>query len=375
MEISGRKYLYDVVYGALRQEILEGKIECGMLLPSEREISLRFNVERATVRKALQLLVDDKLVEKKPGVGTKVTFKKRVETLSTSTEHKRVIGFFMSDDSQSGLSITQPFYAELFYQLEQECKKKDYQLIYVSISEETDIIELLNSQDFCPVIFVSLVDSGLIEQAKLSKIPMIIINNAFDGVVSISYDNVSGAYQMMKYLYHMGHRDIAIISASEKYYSTKEKLEGCYRAAKELGLKLKKNNIVYSEHWDYQNGYSCTRDLLMERDKKDYPTAIFAFNDFMAIGVIQALKDLSLRVPEDISVAGFDNIEMLKYMERDLTTMDADIGLLARMLINDNIQQLIKAPESGMQIITPVKLVKGSTVKKIEWRTAITKAI
>ena len=115
MEISGRKYLYDVVYGALRQEILEGKIECGMLLPSEREISLRFNVERATVRKALQLLVDDKLVEKKPGVGTKVTFKKRVETLSTSTEHKRVIGFFMSDDSQSGLSITQPFYAELFY--------------------------------------------------------------------------------------------------------------------------------------------------------------------------------------------------------------------------------------------------------------------
>ena len=95
----------------------------------------------------------------------------------------------------------------------------------------------------------------------------------------------------------------------------------------------------------------------------------------MAIGVIQALKDLSLRVPEDISVAGFDNIEMLKYMERDLTTMDADIGLLARMLINDNIQQLIKAPESGMQIITPVKLVKGSTVKKIEWRTAITKAI
>ena len=68
--------MYDVVYGALRQEILEGKIECGMLLPSEREISLRFNVERATVRKALQLLVDDKLVEKNLGWEPRLPLKK-----------------------------------------------------------------------------------------------------------------------------------------------------------------------------------------------------------------------------------------------------------------------------------------------------------
>ena len=148
MEINGRKYLYDIVYDTLKTEILEGKLDYGVLLPSEREIAIRFSVERTTVRKALQLLVDDGLVEKKAGIGTKVIFRKVGRKKESSSEHKKVIGFFMSDDAQNGFSITQPFYAQLFYSLEIECRKKDYQLMYASVNEDTNVRELLDSQDY-----------------------------------------------------------------------------------------------------------------------------------------------------------------------------------------------------------------------------------
>lgn len=371
MEISGRKYLYDIVYDTLKTEILEGKLDYGVLLPSEREISIRFSVERTTVRKALQLLVDDGLVEKKAGVGTKVIFRKMGRKKDSVSEHKKVIGFFMSDDAQNGFSITQPFYAQLFYCLEIECKKKDYQLMYASVNEETNIRELLDSQDFYLIIFVSILADQFADIVKNAHVPALFVNNTSDSGVSLSYDNAEGTYLMMKYLYQMGHREIAIISASEKYFSTKRKMEGIFRATKELGFRIKKSNIIYSGNWDYQNGYNCTRELLEGRDRKDYPTTIFAFNDFMAIGAIQALKDMSLRIPEDISVAGFDNIDMLKYMERDLTTIDTDIPLMARMILDENVMQLVREMRTGFRLTTPVKLVKGSTVRRIEWKAPV----
>ena len=371
MEINGRKYLYDIVYDTLKTEILEGKLDYGVLLPSEREISIRFSVERTTVRKALQLLVDDGLVEKKAGIGTKVIFRKVGRKKESSSEHKKVIGFFMSDDAQNGFSITQPFYAQLFYSLEIECRKKDYQLMYASVNEDTNVRELLDSQDYYLIIFVSSLADQFADIVKSAHVPALLLNNACEAVGSVSYDNAEGTYRMLKYLYYMGHRDIAIISASEKYFSTKRKMEGIFRATQELGIKIRKSNIVYSGNWDYQNGYNCTRELLEGRDRKDYPTTIFAFNDFMAIGAIQALKDMSLRVPEDISVAGFDNIDMLKYMERDLTTIDTDIPLMARMILNDNVMQMARELGTGFQITTPIKLIKGSTVKRIEWKTPV----
>lgn len=373
METGGRKYLYDIVYDTLKTEILEGKLDYGVLLPSEREIALRFSVERTTVRKALQLLVEDNLVEKKAGIGTKVIFRRVGRKRENTAEHKKVIGFFISDDAQNGLSITQPFYAQLFYSLEIECKKKDYQLMYASVNEDTNMLELLDSQAFYLIIFVSSLADQFVDILNSAHVPVLLLNNASESVGSVSYDNAEGTYRMLKYLYQMGHRDIAIISASEKYFSTKRKMEGIFRASKELGIKIRKSNIVYSGNWDYLNGYNCTRELLEGRERKDYPTTIFAFNDFMAIGAIQALKDMSLRVPEDISVAGFDNIDMLKYMERDLTTVDTDIPFLARMLTDDNVMQMARELGNGFQITTPVKLIKGSTVKRIEWKSPVIK--
>lgn len=371
MKSNGKKFLYHVVYETLKEEILEGKLDYGVLLPSEREISLRFSVERTTVRKALQMLVDDALVEKKPGIGTKVVFRKMGRKKETVGEHKKTIGFFMQGDERSGLGITQPFYSQLFHQLEIECKQRDYQLLYSSVSEDTDVQELLESQDYYLILFMSSLADQYSEIVENPYVPVLLVNNYNSKVMSISYDNSEGAYQMMRHMYNMGHRDIAIISAFESYFCTKMKMAGVVRAANELGLKIRKSNIALSDKWDYQNGYDCAKDLLRGRDKKDYPTAIFAFNDFMAIGAIRALKDLGIRVPEDISVVGFDNIDMLTFMERDLTTMDTDISLMAKTIMDPNVIELARETKAGIQIITPVQLVKGGTLKKIEPKSIV----
>ena len=92
MKANGKKFLYEEVYETLKGEILEGVLDYGVRLPSEREISLRFSVERTTVRKALQMLVDDALVEKQPGIGTRVVFRKMGRKKEKTQEHKKTIG-------------------------------------------------------------------------------------------------------------------------------------------------------------------------------------------------------------------------------------------------------------------------------------------
>lgn len=371
MKANGKKFLYEEVYETLKKEILDGELDYGVRLPSEREISLRFSVERTTVRKALQMLVDDALVEKQPGIGTRVVFRKMGRKKEKSVEHKKTIGFFMQGDESSGLGITQPFYAQLFHQLEIECKQRDYQIIYSSVDDDTDVHELLESQEYYLILFMSSLADKYTEIIENPYVPVLLVNNTNDKAMSISYDNSEGAYQMIRHMYNMGHRDIAIISAFETYFCTKMKMSGVFRAVNELGIKIRKSNIAFSDKWDYQNGYDCAKDLLRGRDKKDYPTAIFAFNDFMAIGAIRALKDMGIRVPEDISVVGFDNIDMLTFMERDLTTMDTEVSFMAKTILDENVIELARGPKKGIKIITPVKLVKGGTLKKIEPKSVV----
>lgn len=363
MEANGRQYLYDIVYTALKKSILDGEFKAGDLMLSEKDLAQNFKVERTTVRKALKLLVEEGYVEKKPGIGTRVIFKRIEDTVQT-TDRKSVIGFFMANEAKDGHLITQPYFPELFYLLENLCNRKGFQLMYVSLNETTNITETLTSQNFYMVIFVSYVDSSYIEKAVELNVPVLQLFNDNPHTVSLSYDNAAGAYSAMKYLIEMGHENIAIIAGPDKYYSTRKKLEGCYRALSESGILLSGDNIVRSENWKFESGFNCAKEIFLNPDRAVKPTALFVFNDMMAIGAIRALRELQYRVPEDVSVIGFDRIEQLKYMEPELSTVDTSSETLAAMIVDDDIMNLVRKKECPLQIQTPVKLVEGKTVKK-----------
>jgi DNA-binding LacI/PurR family transcriptional regulator len=359
MEKKGRQYLYKVVYDTLKSEILEKSYSYGALLPSEREISLRFDVDRTTVRKALEMLVSDGLVEKHAGVGTCVTYVHdyKVEGILGNGSSK-LIGFFVVENGTVDKKIAQPFYSDLFYHVEKECKRHGANIIYSTILKVEDLLVMVSTQSFAGIIFASKVDETYVKIAEDQGIKVAQILGYCNRGLTIRYDSIAAGKMAVNHLVEKGHQNIAFITGPNDFGVSSDRLMGVLAAMNNHGLTVKKD-LICEGNWEYEGGYACAKRILaLKRDI----TAIYSFNDMMAIGAIQAITDEGLKVPEDISMIGNDNMSEIRLNGQLLTTIDSNVQILARVAIDyffdDNIHYV-----SGTKIIVPVTFVEGSTVR------------
>ena len=362
--MGAHKYLYKAIYGTLKQEILDGVYPCGTLLPSERVICERFKVERTTARKALELLVSNELVEKRAGIGTEVVYNRNVLAAPSKAQ---TIGFFINEED-CVKRITQPYYADLFYYLERECNANHQQLIYSNIGTVADLQEISRKYPFQAIIFITKTNPALLEQGRQMDIPLLLINEEYDGIPSMYCDHMGGATLALDHLAQMGHKRIGIISGPKGYLSTTHMMAACYQQIAELGLEIPLENIVYGD-WAYQSGYEAALRLVCERRSGQRPTAIFAFNDIMAVGAIRALRNHAISVPEEVSVIGFDNMEQLKFSEPELTTVDSNTEGLAKLVVESISRSALSLYAQGAKLIVPVTLIKRKTVTAVRCST------
>ena len=156
-------------------------------------------------------------------------------------------------------------------------------------------------------------------------------------VDSVQINNAAGGWLATSHLIELGHTHIACIAGPSDVTPSGERVDGYRRALHEAGLPILAENIVRGD-FHAASGYQITKELLA-RDKR--PTAIFACNDLMAIGALSAAKAMGFRVPEDISVVGFDDIYLAAYSNPPLTTVRQpkyEMGQLATKLLLERIQ-------------------------------------
>jgi LacI family transcriptional regulator len=147
---------------------------------------------------------------------------------------------------------------------------------------------------------------------------------------SVHATNYQGAMDAMEYLIGLGHKRIGFISGRAELESSTRRLMGYRDAVKKAGLRID-DQLIASGDYTTETGISCTQQLL---SLENPPTAIFASNDQMAMGVFQVAQEMGLRIPEDLSVIGFDNIMESKYM--GLTTVDqfiSEMGFVATQML------------------------------------------
>jgi LacI family transcriptional regulator len=144
--------------------------------------------------------------------------------------------------------------------------------------------------------------------------------NGFDVITVANYD---GAFAMVSHLLDLGHRRIAIIKGIEGNADAAERLRGYRGALTSAGLGSA--GIEVAGEFDEASGFRATQELLRYPVR---PTAIFAANDSMAIGALSALRQAGLRVPEDMALAGFDDIPMARYLDPPLSSVHVDISAL-----------------------------------------------
>lgn len=157
---------------------------------------------------------------------------------------------------------------------------------------------------------------SLLEEMRL---PIVLINNQHPGEFGchVSIDNPAGARAIMDHLLSLGHRRIAYIGDRTGLHSDAERFDGYRDSLQVAGIPFDPS-LVVSGNGDHESGMIAMRELL---DGPEPPTAVFCYNDMSAYGAMRAVRDRGLRIPEDISVAGFDDLFLSSYTDPPLTTV------------------------------------------------------
>lgn len=238
--------------------------------------------------------------------------------------------------------ITNSFFSEMIKIMEAEIKKKKYSLVlrHVDFNEdEVDVaLELVKEKRLRGIIFLGGYFSHSEEKLSQLHVPFVlcttgvfsqnIMQNTYS---SVTVDDARESYKLVDYLCRQGHRDIAIICAPCTDVSIgRLRLDGYKQALQDNGIPVREELILAmspdAEYYSLENGYVVTKEFL----KKGIScTAIYAISDILAIGAGRALSEAGLRVPEDISLAGFDGVNMGQYITPSLTTLKQPVEEMA----------------------------------------------
>lgn len=193
------------------------------------------------------------------------------------------------------------------------------------------------------------VDATFVHNHVPDAIPAVLMNSAVKGgrFATLNIDNFGGAYAMTGHLIAAGHNDIAIITGPAGNFDACERLRGFRKAIRDSRKRIEIR--VLAGEFTEESGRVAGARLLTAASR---PTAVFAANDMMAIGCLQALADHGLRVPADIAVAGFDDIPVARLLSPPLTTVRVDIAGFGRYALEqlaERIDHLGAAPPAGQQ--------------------------
>ena len=243
--------------------------------------------------------------------------------------------------------IANPLFSDMIKVIENETQRKKYSLVLQHVEyyeDEVDVaLELVKEKRLRGIIFLGGYFLHAEEKIANLKVPYIFSTIGMSvteklnrtGYSSVAVDDRKESCIMTSYLIELGHRDIAIISAeSESVSIGRLRLEGYRDAFAQKGIPYRKELVRCVEeeidHFSMENGYLTTKKLIESGEKF---TAIFATADLLAIGACRALLEAGYRIPEDVSVAGFDGIELGKYYNPAITTMKQPVEEMAETTV------------------------------------------
>lgn len=212
-------------------------------------------------------------------------------------------------------------------------------------------------------VFIVYADYNARETRELieSDLPKIAIDHADASIGCVMTDCDKSMELLYGRLYALGHRNVAYMHG-EPIAITRMRLEGLRKAMERRGMRLTGDSLIESKYYCPESGYESFQKLLARRNR---PTAVIASDDYSAVGALRAARDMGLSVPEDISVAGFDGIELTQMISPPLTTIRQDTLGMGTKAAESLIKQILGVhrgrPES---IVLEPQLLPGGTCGK-----------
>lgn len=328
-----------------------------------KDIARLANVSHTTVSRALNNspFIKENTKKKIMEIANELNYVPNYNAKSLVLNKSYNIGVFFTTISKG----TSPsFFHEVVDGVNSKIDEK-YNLVIKGI-DDLKSLNYISKDRFDGIILVSQSESDnqVIYDIISKEIPLVVLNRKVevDNVVNILFSEKEGAYEAADYLIKNGHRDIAIIEGKEGFKSSVFRREGYINALINNKIKIDNDYIVRGEY-NVESGFKAMQKLL-SLDK--IPTAVFCSNDDMALGAMRAIQEHGLRVPEDISIIGFDDSEFCNYVSPALTT----VRKLSHKVASTGCEKLFKIINESDKTLNDklyisTKLIIRDSVKKL----------
>ena len=264
-------------------------------------------------------------------------------------------------------NIDNPFMSELAYHIEIRAREKDYNLMLCNSSHdpelERQVFALLVGRQVDGIILVpSCSDSYKTLKPYIARVPTVFMSENLRDLPEsyVAVDNYNGTRLGVEYLHSLGHRSILYLGRRKNSMTHQLRAEGYVDTCRALGIEP----VVCNSGFGFssiQAGYQLARHIFQKPLKQ---TAIFAAADSLALGVMQAAEEAGIRIPEDLSLLGFDNIMYTELPKINLTTIEQPKKSMASMAV-DVLLEKINDPNMGYshRILTPTLVERGTCMR------------
>lgn len=335
-------------------------------MPSMKEIAQICGVSIATVSKALngQNDVGEETRERICSVAKEIGYFPNSSARALKTKRTYNLGVLFVDEAQSGL--THDYFSFVLNGFKKSVEEKGYDITFINAGktrERMTYLEHCRYRGFDGVVIACVdFENPEVEELIKSDIPLVTIDYSFYGRASVVSDNVSGMRELLRFVVNRGHRKVAYIHGTDSAV-TRNRLSSFYKTAEELGIEVPDEYIREAAYRDTFGAGLATEELL---DLKFPPTCILYPDDFSCFGGINKIKDRGLRIPEDISVVGYDGIRIGRHIEPQLTTYRQNTEAIGEQAA-EKLIDLIERPKTTIveQITIGGEVYEGKTVKKI----------
>lgn len=334
---------------------------------SLKDIASECGVSIATVSKALNDHSDI-------GAETKTRIRKKAKEMgyvpnaaakSMKTNRTHNLGVLFMDDANNGLQ--HDFFAGVLESFKKAVEKEGYDITFISNDRtrpgRASYLDHARYRRFDGVIIANVhFDDPEVVELVNSDIPVVTIDHIYNDTTTILSDNVDGISKLVDYVVSNGHKRIAYIHGADSSV-TKSRVITFNKKMEEYGIDIPAEYLVESPYRDMHGAYEKTLDLL---ELPDRPTCIFFPDDYAAYGGMRAIMEKGLKVPDDISIVGYDGIRVARHIRPRLTTYRQDteeLGLQASKHLID----MIERPMTTLvqQIMVKGRLLEGDTLKKL----------
>jgi LacI family transcriptional regulator len=283
---------------------------------------------------------------------------------SLSTKRTFTVGVVFSEYSNQGL--THPFFSELLNEIKNQISPYGYDILLIG----NKIGEFVHSYlkhceqkavDGVIVLSAYETDPEIIELLT-SNIPTVVMQSFHEGKACYLCDNEKAIETMVEYVLNQGHKKIGFVRGDQDANSGKERYDAFLKAVEKFGIDYHPEWIFDGKYYTIEEGRKACEEMLKLDDR---PTCLVCSSDTLALGCMIEMLAKGYKIPEDLSLTGFDNIPMSKMFSKELTTIDQDIKSFASNAVASLVKQINGDKDIVSKNIIPCIMVNGETVKKI----------